>query len=565
MPSMDSYESWSSHIAASAAELENILYNHLQECRKQEHPDQVLARFRQLFIEADYPEPLIWQALVELAMRPSAEREFKYTLNRCSYTLINAWSTQPRNTWAVSALVQLFETIPPAHQEVAIQVDDLERRLRQILNADTDDFIALSTLMGRDIRSDYAGSNLSGVDFEGKNLEGVDFSRCNLHRANLRRAVLRKANLSGAYLYQADLRDADLREANLTGADLEAANLQNANLEGSFRDKDTLELNIQQPVQGESTSEEITNSRSNKLSNETYRIRQLSRHFIQTEQYAALRRFANLVSSELNDGEQLVEDQLIANQLKQYPFLYDHSLLTKDSDLSQKNQVRRLRQDTEAKIGIQLARYCNQRNRGHNLIISNPTRLPNAELQEALRYYTGKVEGNRSHRDLAQMFSTYSKTVRSFRDFKEEFLEFLLRPLADADPRYVANHFGRSLRYFLRGTLQDFDGQRVTDYLVITTCQKLLTFLIVQGRQQPVFRRFWQLLQGVGYTLTVGLLLRIVLFCSAVKPWMENRLTVLFNYHERYVCKEVPWLINTLEHTNVALITNFGKFGYSFT
>ena len=202
---------------------------------------------------------------------------------------------------------------------------------------------------------------------------------------------------------------------------------------------------------------------------------------------------------------------------------------------------------------------------GGTKAVANPTQLTSMELSEALNYYTGKVEGNRSHRDLAQMFHTYSKTVRSFRDFKEEFLEYLLSPLADADPRYVNNHFGRSLRQYLRETLSDFDGQRLTDFIVITTCQKLLNFLVVQGRQQPVFRRFWQLLNEAGHTLTVGLLLRIVLFCSAVKPWLENRMTVLFNHHEKCACKEVPWLMETLEHMNVALLTNFGKFGYSFT
>lgn len=225
----------------------------------------------------------------------------------------------------------------------------------------------------------------------------------------------------------------------------------------------------------------------------------------------------------------------------------------------------KLRQEAEARLGVQLARYCDQQKRGGSKTVHNPTQLSAAELSKALNYYTGKVEGNRSHHDLAQMFRTYSKTVRSFRDFKEEFLEYLLSPLADADPRYVNNHFGRSLRQYLRDTLSDFDGQRLTDFIVITTCQKLLNFLVVQGRQQPVFRRFWQLLNEAGHTLTVGLLLRIVLFCSAVKPWLENRLTVLFNYHEKCVCKEVPWLMATLEHTNIALLTNFGKFGYSFT
>ncbi len=416
MTSMDSYESWSNYHSVSSTELENLLYGHLQECRQQENAREVLGRFQDLFIQADgYEDAEVWQVLTTLVQRSHSEREFKYTLNRCCYTLINPWSTQQKDHWAIPALVQLFEGVPTV------------------------------------------------------------------------------------------------------------------------------------PTQ----------------SPETKRIRQLSRQFTQTEQYAALRRFANLI----DDHAAVVaeEEQLVAKQLKRYPFLYDSSLLTKDSDSQQKSHVGKLRQEAEASLGIKLARYCHQAKEQGRVRVPNPTRLPDAELTEALAYYTGKVEGNRSHRDLAQMFQTYSQTVPSFRDFKEEFLEFLLSPLTDVDPKFVQHHLGRSLRQYLRDTLQDFDGQRPSDFVVITTCQKLLNFLVVQGRQNPVFRRFWQLLNEIGQVLTVGLLLRIVLFCTAVKPWLENRLAVLFNHHESYACKEVPWLINVLEHTNVALLTNFGKFGYSFT
>ena len=414
---MDSYESWSSQQPATAITLENHLYSYLQDCRQRLDADQVLQHFHRLFIQAEpVADPDVWESLVELAHRPHAEREFKYTLNRCSYTLVNPWSTEPKNHWAVPALVQLFEQIPTAPTVVS----------------------------------------------------------------------------------------------------------------------------------------------------ETKTIRSLSQSFTQTEQYAALRRFANLIDDQLAAAIPLAE-QPVSKQLKRYPFLYDSSLLTKDSDQHQKSQVGKLRQTAEAKLGVQLARYCHQAERGGSKTVENPTQLDSTELSAALNYYTGKVEGNRSHRDLAQMFRTYSKTVRSFRDFKEEFLEYLLSPLADADPRYVNNHFRRSLRQYLRDTLSDFDDQRLTDFVVITTCQKLLNFLVVQGRQQPVFRRFWNLLHEAGHTLTVGLLLRVVLFCSAVKPWLENRMTVLFNYHEKHICKEVPWLVGTLEHMNVALLTNFGKFGYSFT
>ena len=195
---MDSYESWSSHQAASASELDNHLYLYLTQCRQQGSADHVLRRFQDLFIQANpHPESLVWEALVELAHRPHSEREFKYTLNRCSYTLINPWSTEPKNHWAVPALVQMFETIPEA------------------------------------------------------------------------------------------------------------------------------------PTQ----------------ETETQRVRELGRLFTTTDQYAALRRFANLIDAPAPEMVPPLADQPVAKQLKRYPFLYDSSLLTKDSDQHQKAQVGKLRQE----------------------------------------------------------------------------------------------------------------------------------------------------------------------------------------------------------------------------
>ncbi|MGD1907711.1 MAG: hypothetical protein ACFB0C_17220 [Leptolyngbyaceae cyanobacterium] len=417
MSTMDSYESWSS---ASVADLQRQLYEHLQHCRQQESTESVLNRFQQLFIQGKgYSDPAPWEALVELINLSQAEREFKYTLNRCTYTLVNPWYTQPRDHWAIPALVALFDEIP---------------------QTSTNCFV-------------------------------------------------------------------------------------------------------------------------------THRIRTLTQGFTETEQFAALRRLAALFEPEATTGDTLeaIANQSVAKQLRHYPFLYDSSLLTKDSDQHQKQHVGELRHQAEAAFGVKLARYWAQGQtvKGRSAA-SNPTRLSQAELDDALQHYTGKVEGNRSHRDVAKMFQTYSRTVRSFREFKEELLEYLLAPLAGAEPRYRNNVFSRSLRQYLRETLADFDSQIPTEFMIITVCQKLLNFLVVQGRQQPVFRRFRQLVQDVGPSLAMGLLLRVVLFCANVKPWLENRMAVLFNHHEQYRCKDATWLITALEHVNLALVTNFGKVGYSF-
>jgi hypothetical protein len=194
----------------------------------------------------------------------------------------------------------------------------------------------------------------------------------------------------------------------------------------------------------------------------------------------------------------------------------------------------------------------------------NPTLLAAADLNDAIGYYTGKIDGNRTQKDLARWFATYSKTTRSFRDFKDEFVDYLISPIAAVEPKYNSNHFTRSLRQYLRETLSEFDDQRLNSFILVETCRRLLNFLVVDSPQRPVFRRFRHLLEDIGYTLTIGLLLRVVLFCSAAKPWLERCFSVLFNLHERRFCKEVPWLVHSLEYTNIALITNFNDVGYQF-
>jgi hypothetical protein len=420
MSPWDSLDSWSNYSSRPPANFEDLLYQHWQYWRQQESPQALIGRFRRLFLDvANYPDRGVVEALLALSQQETAEREFKYVLNRCCYTLINLWYTQPRDHWAIPELVQLFDNLPPAQ--------------------------------------------------------------------------------------------------------------------------------VPHP--------------------QAQKVYDLVKAFSQTEQYAALRRLRRVMAPHRDadtPARTLVDEQPLAARIRHYPFLYDNSLLTKDSGQEQKQNITDLRRRAETDLGIQLARYHAQvlgASRGTGL--KNPTLLDATGLNEALSFYTGKVDG-RTHRDQARWFSAYSKTVRSFREFKEEFVDYLIHPIAMAESKYNGNHFTRNLRQYLRETLAEFDAQPLNSFIVVETCRRLLNFLVVDSPHRPVFRNFRHLVNDVGYTLTMGLLLRLVLFCSAAKPWLERCFSVLFNVHERRICKEVPWLVTSLEHANVALITNFGDVGYQF-
>ncbi|MGB5973579.1 MAG: hypothetical protein WBG38_09670, partial [Nodosilinea sp.] len=115
MSPWDSLDSWSNYSSRPPANLEDLLYQHWQYWRKQEAPHELIARFRRLFLDAaSYPDSSVGNALLSLSEQDTADREFKYVLNRCCYTLINFWYTQPRDHWAIPELVRLFEDLPPA-------------------------------------------------------------------------------------------------------------------------------------------------------------------------------------------------------------------------------------------------------------------------------------------------------------------------------------------------------------------------------------------------------------------------------------------------------------------
>lgn len=314
-----------------------------------------------------------------------------------------------------------------------------------------------------------------------------------------------------------------------------------------------------------------------------HRLQSLLQDFVSTEQYAALNRLRQIFvsSQQPRSGEPIPPtEQPLAERISLYPFLYDNSLLTKDSSQEQKQNILDLRRKAETDLGIRLARFhtysrdlggrdlgsrdLGGRDLGNSSPTINPTLLDSSGLAEALTHYTGKLDGNRTQKDLAHWFGTYSKTARCFRDFKDEFVDYLINPIARLEPKYANNHFTRSLRQYLRETLSEFDGQQLNSFIVVETCRRVLNFLVVDSPHRPVFRNFRHLLSDIGYTLTVGMLLRVVLFCSAAKPWLERCFSVLFNLHERRLCKDVPWLVTTLEHANVALITNFSSVGYQF-
>lgn len=419
-------DSWSNYCNHATTPAEQGLYDHLIRCVETQSPDEVIDRFRKLFVDGiGYPDLEVWEAVKEIVAADFVDREFKFTLNRSCYILINRWLMQPRLHPYIPELITLFESAPIG----------------------------------------------------------------------------------------------------------------------------------------------VAHSRTAK------RVRSLTQTFVQSEQYLSLRRLVQIMNeaaaAQCEDGT-----ILLGNLIRRYPCLYEHSLLTEDSSDEQRQRIMGLRSNALRQFELDLSQYVTYQHRYrlrqslNNVApeaegsvglllptVKNPTLLSDRQVDAALQQFAGKVDGSNTHRDLANQFLTYSRWSRCYRAFKQELYEYLISVI---DPRYGKYHFNQQLCQYLKDTLPHCDHQEVNDFLVVETCKKLLNFLVVESPQRPNHSRFIDLTGNIGILLTISLLLRIVLLCRAVKPWLEKRFSILFKLHEDATTDRVDWLVEALEHLNIALSTNFG-------
>lgn len=295
------------------------------------------------------------------------------------------------------------------------------------------------------------------------------------------------------------------------------------------------------------------------------RLHQLVQQFRATEQYQTLSRLAQVLEAEATHNE----NRSLGTLIRRYPYLYEHCLLSEDSTQEQQSTVRQIQATRQRQFEIDLAQYVTYQVRRSQLAhtsaasvastrvihpVANPTLLDEQELQQALHYYTGKVEGCRTHRDLALNLLNRSGQIQAFASFKSDLYEYIT---ASIDPEYGKRKFNNQFYRQLVNILPDNNAQPLNDFLLVRTCNQLLSFLIVDSCQQPNHYVFIDLITNLGAVVTTGLLLKIVLLCRKVIPGLEKRLSILFNHYESHQRDAVQWLIQALENVNLALTTNF--------
>lgn len=295
-------------------------------------------------------------------------------------------------------------------------------------------------------------------------------------------------------------------------------------------------------------------------------LRQVVKQFTETEQYLTLKRLARLIDSDSNQND---EDRPLGNLIQRYPYLYEYCLVSEDSPEAHHKNIRRLQARAQQQFEVNLSHYVTYRVRQARLKkaqsgqvalerlkpVSNPTLLSDRELVTSLNQFAGKVHQGRSYQDAAQNFLECNKSVK-FGEFKRELYDYLGTAV---DPAYGQRKFNKLLAYQLEHTLPQNEDQYVNDFLLIRTCSQLLNFLVLESSTNPQHFVFIDLINNLGPLSTTGLLIKVILLCRKVKPYLEKRFSTLFNHYETATQNNVKWLVKMFENFNVAMSVTFGS------
>ncbi len=307
---------------------------------------------------------------------------------------------------------------------------------------------------------------------------------------------------------------------------------------------------------------------------EIRRLRELVKTFTESEQYRVLRRFTQVVNQP-NGADSNKENQPLMTLIRRYPYLYEHYLISDDSTSEQQQTVKQIQLQVQKKFEIDLSQYVLFKVRSNQIAkntsvaeaqrlirpVNNPTLLNDRELYTTLKQFTGKVEGDYTYKDLAQNFLKYSTQVPNFQTFKEDLYKYLV---SSVNEEYGRRQFNQRLYSQIQAILPQANAQKLDDFLVIRTCSQLLNFLVVNSQSSLQHFTFVDLITNQGTMLTIGMLLKIVLICRKVKPYLEKRLAILFNHYESSTTGCIQWLVKVLEQLNIALSIHFGNLDVSF-
>jgi hypothetical protein len=295
------------------------------------------------------------------------------------------------------------------------------------------------------------------------------------------------------------------------------------------------------------------------------RLRSRVREFVGGEHYQKMRRMIDFMAGGEDMRASQAAQRPLATLIRRYPCLYPHCLVTEQSNVEQKQLILKAQGDAQRQYEVDLSQFLTfelRKTHGSGKVlqpVKNPTLLSDQELHYAMRHFVGTVGAQGSYRDQSYRFSGQIAHGASPKMFKKDLFEYLT---SEQDTQFGGGRFQSKLYQFIQNLPSE--GQTLNEFQLVRSCSQILNFLVVESPQQLNHFTFIDLLNNLGTTRTMGMLLKLVLVCKKVKPYLEKRFAILFHHYENHTRGSMGWLVNCLENLNVAWSAHFGATDFSF-
>ncbi len=309
-----------------------------------------------------------------------------------------------------------------------------------------------------------------------------------------------------------------------------------------------------------------------KYSKISRRLRQLLKIYLGSNDYQILHRLNTAIGGQVLNRD-AIELEPLGKLITRYPYLYEHYLVSVERTLENIQTVERIQHNLQDRQEAELSQYFTYqvrrsrikaqvgRDAAKNLPrIANPTLLPSKDLGIAFIQFAGKAESGGSYQDLSHHFADRLQSKPTIKAFKRDLYKYLV---AGIDSSYGNRGFNDRLGKTIDGILVDRNSQQLDEVILVKICTHLLNYLVLESSIKAQHFVLMDLINNLGAAATTGLLLKIVLICPKTKPLLESRLSILFHHYESSRCKDVAWLVKSLEHWNVAESIHFGKLDAS--
>jgi hypothetical protein len=305
----------------------------------------------------------------------------------------------------------------------------------------------------------------------------------------------------------------------------------------------------------------------------TQRLQELVHSFTESQQYSMLLRRAQVTETKpLHDRV-----DRIGSLIHRYPHLYSHCLMDWDSSEAGRRAVKQLQVQKEKQFEHDLMRFLTDSMLRSTSLrakglpgATNPTLLSAEQLETAVQKFAGKAEGNQSYDDASRHLLNAVSRSQSYQAMKGQLYEYLVVAINSSSKSYGGHHFNRWLEQRLKEMMPQSDQLKPNGFLLVQTCGQLIETLVASPTQLNHHLRFVDLINNLGATFTIGLLLKIVLLCrslksnlDAIKARLAQRFAMMFKHYEHYAQTGNEWLLECLDNLTVALSIHFGHEDYA--